>query len=85
MKLATPLNANIIQGAGLTATIASLYQPTHSPLEDLLSSLGLALVWGGLAVHAYVWGVRQGRREALRVEINRVWSESLPFNFTEGK
>jgi hypothetical protein len=37
----------------------------------------------GTAIRCYLWGQESGRREALKVEINRVWSEQMPFNVTE--
>lgn len=63
MKLATKLNANLIQGAGSALVVASFFQPRHSPLEDTLSYLGTVLIWAGLAVHSYVWGRARGYGE----------------------
>ena len=58
MKIATKLNANLVQGAGLAVFIASWFQA--DPLGDILSTLGMVLVYLGLAIHAYVWGRARG-------------------------
>jgi hypothetical protein len=80
-KFYTRRTANILNIAGWVFTLASW--PLPRPWSALAAVIGILAFTIVTAIRFYLLGQESGRREALKLEINRVWSEQMPFNVTE--
>lgn len=84
MKI-TERKAELITVAGMAVSLIGGFAPLDKPLAVALILAGAPLIYLGGCAQTYLWGRERGQCEALKVEIQRVWSEQMPFNVSDTK